>query len=376
MHGTEQGSHHTGGHAGLDVEIARNTFLGTNRRNYDLRGVPCELHRFNSNIVRQSAGAAIRWYQHLGTPPWDYDVQLSPPSSPPWSATKSRRTSSTAAIPRSILASATSMATAGTTSSSQRVRRGSLRRRPSGVIAPELAHRGDGQSPCSATSTATSGPMSSSSRAAAGWFRRAAASNLEKINDRDGDIRDFAVADFNGDRRADILHTDGQHWWISFGGVAPFAIFEMGQMSTRGIFASATSTTTAKRTCSYPSPGRGWPGMEAARGFPLCVRRCPAPRATWWSPISTAMAGRTSGMLALGSGWFWLVSDKGTGEWSECERPRSGSATRPRRRLRRDARRRCARLESDPTRINEISRYRVLWRPNRWSPQPRSHALR
>src|ERR1035441_4495852 len=63
MHGTGE-DNHMGGIAGSDLEIARNTFLGTNRPNLELRGVPCTLAQFHDNILRrnQSDNEAILWY--------------------------------------------------------------------------------------------------------------------------------------------------------------------------------------------------------------------------------------------------------------------------------------------------------------------------
>ena len=62
MHGTGNPlflGDHRGGTAGHYVEIARNTFLGTNRENFDLRGTPCFLADFHHNISRQSADDAL-----------------------------------------------------------------------------------------------------------------------------------------------------------------------------------------------------------------------------------------------------------------------------------------------------------------------------
>lgn len=42
------------------------------------------------------------------------------------------------------------------------------------------------------------------------------------------DIRgmiDFVVGDFVGDKRADVFYADGENWWVSDGGVAPFVLY-------------------------------------------------------------------------------------------------------------------------------------------------------
>jgi hypothetical protein len=51
MHGTlNEGCEHCGGDAGWYAKIARNTFLGTNRANFELRGTPGYLAEFNNNV--------------------------------------------------------------------------------------------------------------------------------------------------------------------------------------------------------------------------------------------------------------------------------------------------------------------------------------
>ena len=63
MHGSDSSRHHTGGIGGGAVEIARNTFLGTDGRlNFDLRGMACEEDRFVDNVSMQQRRAALRWY--------------------------------------------------------------------------------------------------------------------------------------------------------------------------------------------------------------------------------------------------------------------------------------------------------------------------
>jgi FG-GAP-like repeat len=55
MHGTgDAGCTHCGGIAGEYIEIARNTFLGTGRANFDLRGTPTYLAEFHHNVLVQA----------------------------------------------------------------------------------------------------------------------------------------------------------------------------------------------------------------------------------------------------------------------------------------------------------------------------------
>jgi hypothetical protein len=41
----------------------------------------------------------------------------------------------------------------------------------------------------------------------------------------DSGIADFVIGDFVGDKRADVFFADGTNWWVSDGGVAPFALY-------------------------------------------------------------------------------------------------------------------------------------------------------
>jgi hypothetical protein len=65
MHGTGNGSHYSGGAAGEYAEIARNTFLGTNRLNFLLRGTPGDKVEYHDNVSLLEAASAIK---NLGDP--------------------------------------------------------------------------------------------------------------------------------------------------------------------------------------------------------------------------------------------------------------------------------------------------------------------
>ena len=59
MHGMLSGGF--GGTAGDYVDIFRNTFLGTNRPNFELRGYPCAYDQFHENISLESLDDALKW---------------------------------------------------------------------------------------------------------------------------------------------------------------------------------------------------------------------------------------------------------------------------------------------------------------------------
>ena len=57
MHGT--GDNGFGGVGGDYVQLVQNTFLGTNRPNYEIRGIPCNASDFVSNVSLESADDAV-----------------------------------------------------------------------------------------------------------------------------------------------------------------------------------------------------------------------------------------------------------------------------------------------------------------------------
>src|SRR5947207_14979652 len=59
MHGSD--SNGFGGRGGDYVQIFRNTFLGTNRPNYELRGNPCNYSDFAMNVSLQDGSDAISY---------------------------------------------------------------------------------------------------------------------------------------------------------------------------------------------------------------------------------------------------------------------------------------------------------------------------
>jgi hypothetical protein len=59
MHG--MGTNGFGGLGGDYVDIYQNTFFGTNRHNFELRGTPCDYAEYHDNISLESQGDAINW---------------------------------------------------------------------------------------------------------------------------------------------------------------------------------------------------------------------------------------------------------------------------------------------------------------------------
>jgi hypothetical protein len=57
MHGTDSGG--KGGRAGGYMDLYRNTFLGTNRHNFEVRGTPCDFVEFRNNVSLQERDDAL-----------------------------------------------------------------------------------------------------------------------------------------------------------------------------------------------------------------------------------------------------------------------------------------------------------------------------
>lgn len=245
MHGSDGSSQHTGGIGGGRVEIEGNTFLGSNRLNYDLRGRPCEPNRFVNNVSQQSAFGALRWYQPqilFSDPPQSVidaceaeltteeervvhqfycGVQKTPPDDlPPWLEVAGNQFS--AGNPtnrlgvgdfdgdgRDDLLLATGQgwyfAPAGLvewrqinaqTDRMQSLRFGDFDRDGRTDV---LTKHGDA--------------------IVVSW---GGLSDWEQVNASSHPVEDYAIGDFDGDRRSDIFYANGSEWFVSYGAVSAF----------------------------------------------------------------------------------------------------------------------------------------------------------
>jgi hypothetical protein len=211
MHGSDDSSHHTGGIAGSDVTMVMNTFLGTDRRNYDVRGIPCRRHSFQSNVSRQSQNGTIHWYGQTPTapPPSWLAIAGNWFSSP--DPTRTLGTGDFDGDGRQDLFLATGAA---------------WYYAPAGLtewryLKEDSAERGDLLFGDVDGDGRTDVVIKHGGVWLVSW---AGASEPERINERDGAINDFALGDFNGDGRADLFHTNGSRWLISYGSTTPFTV--------------------------------------------------------------------------------------------------------------------------------------------------------
>ncbi|HMF92472.1 MAG TPA: VCBS repeat-containing protein, partial [Candidatus Angelobacter sp.] len=220
MHGSDPSSHHTGGYGGGAVEIARNTFLGVNRRNFDLRGQACALDEFHNNISRQSAGDAIRWF--VPSHPFSLSGdQVSPPNSPPaWLDIRDNRFNSQDPTQhlgvgdfdgdgKDDLFLATGAAWYYAPAGKAEWRFLSAKTEQIGAL---LFGDFDGD-----------GRTDVFTQYGRDWLISwGGISPWEKINESDARMSDFAIGDFDGDHRADVFYANGHEWYVSYGGVGPF----------------------------------------------------------------------------------------------------------------------------------------------------------
>jgi len=71
MHGTKNNHHWYGGQGGYYVDILGNTFLGTNRENYELRGIPCFDTDFHNNVSLEGKKDAVHYKDTRSPITWD-----------------------------------------------------------------------------------------------------------------------------------------------------------------------------------------------------------------------------------------------------------------------------------------------------------------
>ncbi|TMQ30028.1 MAG: VCBS repeat-containing protein [Nitrospirae bacterium] len=204
-----------GGTAGDYFEIARNTILGTNRKNFNLRGDPCYLAEFHHNVSRRDqkegekesdatecsyCGAGINKLRV-------YNNQFKAPNPTDRLAVGDFDGDGTEDL---FLATGAAWYYAPAGKAEWRF----LNAQTDGIGSLLFGDfDGDGR-----TDVFTQNGFD--------WLVSwGGASPWERINVfSQRPMSDYAIGDFNGDHVADVFYADGKHWYVSYGGSSAFTL--------------------------------------------------------------------------------------------------------------------------------------------------------
>jgi hypothetical protein len=207
VHGS--GSNGFGGHAGMYFKIARNTFLGTNRPNFELRGEPCNMVEFQNNISMETVEDAIHCSSCDDDKLKVNDTNAFQSANP----TNQLAVGDFDGDGEQDLFLATGQAWYYSPRGISEWRL--LNKRPE-KIGQLLFGDFDGDGRTDVFTVQGRNWMVS-------W---GGVSNWEKINESDAKLADLAVGNFDSLPGSDIFYADGNAWWVSSGGSAPFTLFD------------------------------------------------------------------------------------------------------------------------------------------------------
>jgi hypothetical protein len=205
MHGTRDdvcGYDHCGGEGGEYVEIGQNTFLGGNRYNFRLRGMPSRRVDFHDNVTVGSFGDAIKDDMHTGK---IVEVNNRFAAANP---TGRLGVGDFDGDQRDDLFLATGASWYYSPAGTAEWRFLSAHTEP---IDQLLLGDFDGDGRTDVMTVKGSAWLVS-------WGGTSA---WDQINNIPVSIADLAVGDFNGDRKGDIFYANGKEWLVSYGGTAP-----------------------------------------------------------------------------------------------------------------------------------------------------------
>jgi hypothetical protein len=297
MHGTSESSEpwvpeHTGGVGGEEIDIQRNTFLGDNRENFDLRGVPCYRARFHENVsMRERDDAVHTWVGYDALEIRDNQFDSSNP-------TDRLGVGDFDGDQRDDLFLATGAAWYYSPRGKMPWRL--LGRRNEKLDALRFGDfDGDGR-------TDVLWPTS------LGWFVSwGGASAWEKVNSIVAPVSDLLVGDFDGDRKSDVFYANGSVWQLSKGAVAPWSHF-----ATSGYRASALRVGDMNRDGKsdvFAVANDAWSVVYGGESR--------------WTTLRSKLTESVDGLVladfdgdgradvAQTSGGTWRVSHAGTGNW-------------------------------------------------------------
>lgn len=210
MHGTDNTWHHPagfGGTGGQYIQIRGNTFLGTNRNNFKLRGEPCHLAEYHFNVSRRKRNDAVTCDQCGNSSKLIYPANQNQFEA--GDPTTKLGVGDFDGDGREDVFLATGAA---------------WYYAPHGIVEWRFLNAN--------TETLDNlrfgdfdldGRTDVFTQHSRNWdVSWGGVSRWEKINESNPALADLRVGDFRGDRRPDVFYSDGQHWWLSDGGVGPF----------------------------------------------------------------------------------------------------------------------------------------------------------
>jgi len=219
MHGTEDNHHWYGGQGGFYVNILGNTFLATNRVNYELRGTPCFDTDFHHNVSLEQEDDALLFknsrYQildsvdHINIGPTPNQFELANP-------TDHLGVGDFDGDGADDLLLATGHAWYYSPRGAREWR--FLSAKPDAI---DLLLLGDFDGDRRADVVGMHG-----GELVVSWGGISDWQVLNPTVPAGASMTDMAVGDFDGDGIADIFYADGATWWVSFGGNTPFVLVQ------------------------------------------------------------------------------------------------------------------------------------------------------
>jgi hypothetical protein len=234
MHGqsSKQGTHDFGGIGGIGAEVSKNTFLGTDKTNFGVRGTPCSgaVDTFYGNVAVRDISGSVTVVP---------DGQTGQGSVVSWTSVNTRvpflRVNSRFSMPNPTQAFLVGdfdgdgkddlfMATgAGWYYSPAGNAEWRFLSAKTETIGSLLLGDFDGDGRADVLTQIGDKWMVS-------WGGR---SDWELLSDNHGGavnhaipgMIDFVIGDFIGDGRSDVFYADGTSWWVSDGGAGPFTLY-------------------------------------------------------------------------------------------------------------------------------------------------------
>ncbi len=204
MHGTGDGG--KGGRAGGYMDLYRNTFLGTNRHNFEVRGTPCDVVEFRNNVSLQERDDALSLDTGLfGTG----DVRWEIPSAPEQFELPNPTANQLMGVgdfdgdgvPDAFIATGTAWYYSPHAVAEWRL----LNQHPDRLSTLKFGDfDGDGR---------TDVLGKNGVNLVVSW---GGVSDWEKVNEIDAPLSDLAVGDFDASGQADVFYADGSRWVVAY----------------------------------------------------------------------------------------------------------------------------------------------------------------